>query len=129
MTAPELNVGVDFDKLIASFKIRLEEKGAVEEANVASDLLHGLVLAEREHGVRCAASVKCQCTSRRLIAYLSSRARWCREFVESADKSIARLYAAIRIVSQRTLSCSAQQLRGFASVPQNAHRSCAMDGD
>ena len=57
MTAPELDAGVDFDKLIANFKMRLEQKGAVEEADVASVLLHGLVLAEREHGVRCAASI------------------------------------------------------------------------
>ena len=57
MKAPELDAGVDFDKLIANFKMRLEQKGAVEEADVASVLLHGLVLAEREHGVRCAASV------------------------------------------------------------------------
>ena len=60
MTAPELDSDIHFDDLIAKFEENLYRKSAKERAKIAGDFLRGLVLAEREHAVRCAASVKFQ---------------------------------------------------------------------
>ena len=56
MTALELDNGIHFDDLIADFEEHLYRKGAKERAKIAGDFLGGLVLAEREHAARCAAS-------------------------------------------------------------------------
>ena len=48
---------IHFDDLIAKFEENLYRKSAKERAKIAGDFLRGLVLAEREHAVRCAASV------------------------------------------------------------------------
>ena len=57
MTAPELDNDIRFDDLIAKFEERLHQKSAKERAKIAGDFLRGLVLAERDHEARCAASV------------------------------------------------------------------------
>ena len=56
MTAPELDSDIHFDDLIAKFEENLYRKSAKERDKIAGDFLRGLVLAEREHAARCAAS-------------------------------------------------------------------------
>ena len=56
MTDPELDNSIHFDDRIADFKERLYRKSVKERAKIAGDFLGGLVLAEREHAARCAAS-------------------------------------------------------------------------
>ena len=57
MTAPELDDDIHFDDLIADFEEHLYRKSAKERAKITGDFLRGLVLAEREHAARYAASV------------------------------------------------------------------------
>ena len=58
MTAPELDRAIDFRPLIKVVESHLEAQGATGMTKAMTGLLYGLVLAEGEHAIWYAASIK-----------------------------------------------------------------------
>ena len=111
MTAPELDRAIDFRPLIKVVESHLEAQGATGMTKAMTGLLYGLVLAEGEHAIRYAASIKFQKFSRiaDLRNYPQGRDGTERLWSLRTRQSPDSMLASDRYASTH-LSCPAQQL-------------------